>query len=75
METLAVEVRRFAPCPTCHCRKRVLDEEDGVQTLRCLECGEEIRMTARMSQPVRLRLQQRRAQRRRPRARVRVTPR
>ena len=41
----SVEVLRFAPCPVCHCRKRVLDEEDGVQTLRCLECGVEMRMT------------------------------
>lgn len=72
METLAVAVLRFTPCPICHCRKRVLDEEDGVQTLRCLECGQEIRMTRRMSQPVRVRLQQRRAPRRAPRARVRV---
>jgi transcription elongation factor Elf1 len=48
----SVAVLRIAPCPVCRCRKRVLDEEDGVQTLRCLECGEVIRMTRAMSRPV-----------------------
>jgi len=52
----SVEVLRFAPCPTCRCRKRRLDEEEGVQILRCLECGEEIRMSPRMSRHVRVAL-------------------
>ena len=49
---VSVEVMRIAPCPVCRCRKRVLDEEEGTQILRCLECGEVIRMTRAISRPV-----------------------
>jgi len=56
----SVEVLRFAPCPLCHCRRRVLDEEDGVQTPRCLECGEVMAMNRSLSRHVRVVLPRRR---------------
>lgn len=56
----SVEVLRFTPCPLCHCRRRVLDEEDGRQTLRCLECGEVMAMDRSLSRHVRAVLPRRR---------------